>query len=723
MPASQQVRRWRNRFLAGAAASGLLWGAAGSFLFPEHSLPHQVFVSFVVAGMIAGAVGTLSAVTWAFALFAVPALLPIVVQFLLHAGELGFSDELHGGALRPGDGRGGAPRQPDDPREPRAQPAQRRAGRGPDGGQRARRAAQPRAARRDRRAPRHGERAARERAHPGGGPAHGPAGQLDLRHRHAPRAVVGRDLPHLRRRAGQPGAVLLAAAHAPAQRGPPSRVQPAQARDGCGRALRYRAARGHARGRAALGACPRRARARCVRTRGAAARHRARYQRTQAPGAAARKRAPGAAGDGRGRRLELALEQICRLVEEQYPSALCSVLLLDADGQHLRHGAAPGLPEAFRRAADGIPVGPRAGSCGTAAYHNRQVIVSDIATDELWTEAPRAGPGARLARLLVDADSGHRAGCPGDVRGVLPHSPLAYAGRGRPDRACNRHRPHCHRAQRSRAPHPAARPLRRADRAAQPAAVQPGSRGCIARDCALGAAPRPSVRGRGPLQERQRHAGPRHRRPLAQGGGGAPAALPARGRRAGALRRRRVRGAVAGPALRGLCRRRGRTAARRAHRSIAAGRPGVPCHRQHRSGHLPAGWTRRADAAEARRHRAAPGQGSGPQQLLPLLTPGRRALPRAPHPGGASAACAGARRARPALPAEAGDCRRRDHRHGGAAALASRRAGHGGPGALHPDRRGDRLDRADRRVGAAHGVRSRSCIAAGTPGSSVRAWR
>ena len=63
------------------------------------------------------------------------------------------------------------------------------------------------------------------------------------------------------------------------------------------------------------------------------------------------------------------------------------MLLLDADGRHLRHGAAPGLPEPFRRAADGIPVGPRAGSCGTAAYHNRQVIVSDIATDELWAEA------------------------------------------------------------------------------------------------------------------------------------------------------------------------------------------------------------------------------------------------------------------------------------------------------------------------------------------------
>jgi hypothetical protein len=61
-----RISTWRNRFLLGAAASGILWGTAGVVLFPDSSLPHQVFVSFVVAGMIAGAVATLSPMMSAF---------------------------------------------------------------------------------------------------------------------------------------------------------------------------------------------------------------------------------------------------------------------------------------------------------------------------------------------------------------------------------------------------------------------------------------------------------------------------------------------------------------------------------------------------------------------------------------------------------------------------------------------------------------------------------
>lgn len=65
---------------------------------------------------------------------------------------------------------------------------------------------------------------------------------------------------------------------------------------------------------------------------------------------------------------------------------LCSILLLDADGVHIRHGAAPSLPEQFVQAVDGAPIGPCAGSCGTAAYRGEQVIVEDIETDPLWDD-------------------------------------------------------------------------------------------------------------------------------------------------------------------------------------------------------------------------------------------------------------------------------------------------------------------------------------------------
>jgi signal transduction histidine kinase len=71
-------------------------------------------------------------------------------------------------------------------------------------------------------------------------------------------------------------------------------------------------------------------------------------------------------------------------VEAQFAGLLCSVLLLDEDGQHVRDGAAPSLPEAYTQAIDGICIGPKAGSCGTAMYRREPVVVTDILQDPLW---------------------------------------------------------------------------------------------------------------------------------------------------------------------------------------------------------------------------------------------------------------------------------------------------------------------------------------------------
>jgi PAS domain S-box-containing protein len=78
------------------------------------------------------------------------------------------------------------------------------------------------------------------------------------------------------------------------------------------------------------------------------------------------------------------LESLCRFMEKQFPELLCSVLLMDAEGTSLRHGAAPSLPEEYNRAVDGLKIGPNAGSCGTAAHYRKQVVVADIARDPLW---------------------------------------------------------------------------------------------------------------------------------------------------------------------------------------------------------------------------------------------------------------------------------------------------------------------------------------------------
>ncbi|MEJ5276950.1 MAG: PAS domain S-box protein [Thermogemmata sp.] len=84
----------------------------------------------------------------------------------------------------------------------------------------------------------------------------------------------------------------------------------------------------------------------------------------------------------RGRPLHLWLESLCREYQGLYPEALASVLLLE--GNRLRHGAAPDLPAEYNLAVDGVQIGPTVGSCGTAAFRNELVIVSDIATDPLW---------------------------------------------------------------------------------------------------------------------------------------------------------------------------------------------------------------------------------------------------------------------------------------------------------------------------------------------------
>lgn len=81
------------------------------------------------------------------------------------------------------------------------------------------------------------------------------------------------------------------------------------------------------------------------------------------------------------------LESLTRSTEEYSGGTmLASVLLMDVDGKHLKHGAAPSLPADYNRAIDGVEIGPSVGSCGTAAFRNKPVYVSDITTDPLWTD-------------------------------------------------------------------------------------------------------------------------------------------------------------------------------------------------------------------------------------------------------------------------------------------------------------------------------------------------
>jgi diguanylate cyclase (GGDEF)-like protein len=84
LPAASPVKDgWYQWAINTSIASGITWGAAGLLLFAEHSLVHQVFLAFVITGMCAGAITTLSAIINAARGFVVCAIIPLVIKFYL----------------------------------------------------------------------------------------------------------------------------------------------------------------------------------------------------------------------------------------------------------------------------------------------------------------------------------------------------------------------------------------------------------------------------------------------------------------------------------------------------------------------------------------------------------------------------------------------------------------------------------------------------------------
>lgn len=88
----------------------------------------------------------------------------------------------------------------------------------------------------------------------------------------------------------------------------------------------------------------------------------------------------------RGAPLAKVLTLLVTVIQNECEGMLGSILLLDRDGKHVRHGAAPDLPEAYTNLVDGQLIGPRAGSCGTALFRRSPVAVEDIETDPLWED-------------------------------------------------------------------------------------------------------------------------------------------------------------------------------------------------------------------------------------------------------------------------------------------------------------------------------------------------
>lgn len=78
------------------------------------------------------------------------------------------------------------------------------------------------------------------------------------------------------------------------------------------------------------------------------------------------------------------LDKIVHLAEYRNPNSKCSILLLNESKKNLLSGSAPSLPDYYNEAINGIEIGEKIGSCGSATFKQERVIVEDIDTHENW---------------------------------------------------------------------------------------------------------------------------------------------------------------------------------------------------------------------------------------------------------------------------------------------------------------------------------------------------
>lgn len=80
------------------------------------------------------------------------------------------------------------------------------------------------------------------------------------------------------------------------------------------------------------------------------------------------------------------LLRIVTAYQAMHPGMIPSILRVSADGARLTRCIGPGLPEGYRRAVEGIAIGPGMCSCWSAAWTRAPTLVADIASDPLWRD-------------------------------------------------------------------------------------------------------------------------------------------------------------------------------------------------------------------------------------------------------------------------------------------------------------------------------------------------
>lgn len=86
--------KWLRWFAIGAISTGATWGFAGSVFFPAGSVEEQVFLAFILAGILTGAIAVFAPVWQVYALFGVALIIPITYVFAAFGSALFFNIAL-----------------------------------------------------------------------------------------------------------------------------------------------------------------------------------------------------------------------------------------------------------------------------------------------------------------------------------------------------------------------------------------------------------------------------------------------------------------------------------------------------------------------------------------------------------------------------------------------------------------------------------------------------
>lgn len=110
-----------------------------------------------------------------------------------------------------------------------------------------------------------------------------------------------------------------------------------------------------------------------------------------------------------GSSLEELLTLLIKTTERMRPGVISFVMLLDKERKHLVHTISPLLPDFYKKAIEGLPIGEGVGSCGTAAHTGKRVIVENIMEHPYWKDlkelAAQAGLKASCCEPIISSSN------------------------------------------------------------------------------------------------------------------------------------------------------------------------------------------------------------------------------------------------------------------------------------------------------------------------------